>query len=99
MVTVETVPFDAAEYLTSLQAQTELISEAFASGDTAFIAHALDTVARARGGQSDSGKVAAIAKAANISGPPADLKGLYARARELGFSPSLQPGISGALAK
>lgn len=43
------VPFDAARYLESREAQAELLSEAFASGDTAFIAVALGTIARARG--------------------------------------------------
>ena len=46
---VETLPFDAAEYLTDRESQVELISDALASGDANYIAVALGTVARARG--------------------------------------------------
>lgn len=46
---IETVPFDAAEYLTSPEAQAELLAEAFESGNETFIKNALSTVARARG--------------------------------------------------
>ena len=43
-------PFDAAEYITDAETQAELLSDALASGDRAYIAKALGTVARARGG-------------------------------------------------
>lgn len=46
---IETVPFDAAEHLTSEAAQMELLAEALESGDAKFIAVALGTIARARG--------------------------------------------------
>lgn len=46
---VETVPFDAAEHLGSPEAQAELLSDAFESGDPRYIANALGVVARARG--------------------------------------------------
>ena len=46
---IETLPFDAARYLQSAEAQTELLSDAFASGDARYIAAALGVVARARG--------------------------------------------------
>ncbi|MXX90271.1 MAG: putative addiction module antidote protein [Boseongicola sp. SB0677_bin_26] len=46
---MKTTKFVPAEYLTSPEAQAELVSEAFESGDPKFIAHALGTVARARG--------------------------------------------------
>lgn len=46
---MKTTKFDPAECLTSPKAQAELVSEAFESGDPKFIAHALGTVARARG--------------------------------------------------
>jgi probable addiction module antidote protein len=45
----ETLPFDAAQYLTDRESQVELISDALASGDANYIAVALGTVARARG--------------------------------------------------
>ncbi len=46
--TMKTRRFDPAEHLETPEAQAELISEAFATGDPKFIAHALGTVARAR---------------------------------------------------
>lgn len=46
---LETTPFDAAEYLTSEEAQIELLKDAIEEGDPTYIAHALGVVARARG--------------------------------------------------
>lgn len=46
---VKTEPFDAAHYLTSHEAQAELLNDAFASGDAAYVAQALGVIARARG--------------------------------------------------
>jgi probable addiction module antidote protein len=46
---LETTPFDAAEYLNDAESQAELLTDAFESGDAAYIAHALGIVARARG--------------------------------------------------
>lgn len=46
---LETIPFDAARYLDSAEAQLDLINDAFATGDAASIGHALGVVARARG--------------------------------------------------
>jgi probable addiction module antidote protein len=46
---LKTKPFDAAEYLDDPASQTELLSDAFESGDAGYIAHALGVVARARG--------------------------------------------------
>jgi probable addiction module antidote protein len=48
-MTIETMPFDASEFLGSHEAQVELLTEAFESGDPAFVTHALGVVARARG--------------------------------------------------
>jgi probable addiction module antidote protein len=45
----KTLPFDAAQYLTSTEAQAELIADAFESGDVTYIATAIGTVAQARG--------------------------------------------------
>ena len=45
-MTIETSPFDAADHLRSPQAQQELLDDAFASGDPAYVAAALGTVAR-----------------------------------------------------
>jgi probable addiction module antidote protein len=46
---VKTKPFDAAEYVTSVEAQQELLNDAFESGNAAYIADALGVIARARG--------------------------------------------------
>lgn len=46
---LETVPFDPAQYLGRPEAQAELLSDAFESGDAKYIANALGVVARARG--------------------------------------------------
>lgn len=45
----ETLPFDPADYLRRAEAQAELLSDAFASGDVTYITNALGVVARARG--------------------------------------------------
>lgn len=57
-----TVPFDAARYIDTPEAEAILLADAFESGDAAYIAHALGTIARARG-------VAQIARDAGISRP------------------------------
>lgn len=49
MTRIETLPFDAARYLTDPREQAALLSDAFASGDPAYITTALGTIARARG--------------------------------------------------
>jgi probable addiction module antidote protein len=46
---LRTEPFDAARYLTSPEAQAELLNDALASGDAAYVAQALGVIARARG--------------------------------------------------
>ena len=45
----KTIPFDAAKYFQSPEAQADLIADAFESGDAGYIANALGVVARARG--------------------------------------------------
>ena len=45
----QTYPYDPAQDLKDTEEQAELLREAFESGEAAFIAHALGTVARARG--------------------------------------------------
>ncbi|MBL3576354.1 putative addiction module antidote protein [Rhodovulum sulfidophilum] len=46
---IETTRFDAAEYLDTPEAQAMLLSDAFETGDAAYIKHAIGIVARARG--------------------------------------------------
>jgi probable addiction module antidote protein len=45
----ETTVFDAADYLDDAEAIAIYLEDAFATEDSAYIAHALGTVARARG--------------------------------------------------
>ncbi|MDP1837550.1 MAG: putative addiction module antidote protein [Reyranella sp.] len=46
---IKTVPFDPAEHLRSTEDQVELLNDAFATGNVAYIANALGTIARAHG--------------------------------------------------
>jgi len=46
---LKTVPFDAAEHLRSPEDQAELLTDALATGNAAYIANALGTIVRARG--------------------------------------------------
>lgn len=46
---VKTLPFDAAEYLDTPEAQAELLTDALESGDASYVANALGIIARARG--------------------------------------------------
>jgi probable addiction module antidote protein len=46
---IKTEPFDAARYLTTPEAQAELLNDALASGNAPFVAQALGVIARARG--------------------------------------------------
>jgi|tagenome__1003787_1003787.scaffolds.fasta_scaffold18398042_2 DNA-binding phage protein len=45
---VRTTRFDPAEHLTDPQDQAELLNDALASGDKAYIDHALNVITRAR---------------------------------------------------
>lgn len=47
--TPKTLPFDPAEYLGDPADQAELLNDALATGNAAYIANALGTIARARG--------------------------------------------------
>ena len=49
MTKIETLPFDAAKYLTDPKEQAALLSDALASGEPAYITTALGTIVRARG--------------------------------------------------
>jgi len=50
-----TEPFDAARYLTSSEAQAELLNDALTSGEAAYVAQALGVIARARNDTSRPG--------------------------------------------
>lgn len=46
---IETIPFDAAEFLNTEEDQVQFLADAMEEGDPAYIAHAIGIVARARG--------------------------------------------------
>ena len=48
-MTLETIPWDAAEYLDDNESIAAYLAEVMEMGDPAHIVHALGTVARARG--------------------------------------------------
>jgi probable addiction module antidote protein len=45
----KTIEFEAAQHLSSLESQAELLTDALDSGDAGYIANALGVIARARG--------------------------------------------------
>lgn len=57
---VKTEPFDAARYISSTEAQAELLNDALASGSAAYVAEALGVIARARG-------MSAVAREAGVT--------------------------------
>jgi len=95
-----TIPFDAARYLGSAEAQAELLTDALESGNAGYVANALGVIARARG-------MAEVARGAGVtrealyktlspSGDP-KLTTLLGVIRSLGFtltvqSPARRPG-------
>lgn len=90
----KTIPFDAARYLGSAEAQADLLTDALESGDAGYIANALGVIARARG-------MAEVARGAGVtrealyktlspSGDP-KLTTLLGVIRSLGFSLAVQP--------
>ncbi len=59
-MTLETKPFDPADFLDTLDSQHELLADAVETGDAAYIAAALGVIARARG-------MTNVARAAGVS--------------------------------
>lgn len=53
-------PFDAARYLGTVEAQAELLNDALACGNAAYVAEALRVIARARG-------MTAVARAGGVT--------------------------------
>ncbi len=86
---VKTEPFDAARYITSPEAQSELLNDALASGDARYVSHALGVIARARGMTEVARKAGvtreALYKALSESGDPR-LTTLLGVARALGVT-------------
>ena len=60
---IKAVPFDPAEHLRSTEDQVELLNDAFATGDVAYIVDALGTIARAHG-MSDVARGAGVTREA-----------------------------------
>ena len=61
--TTKTLPFDPAKYLADPADQAELLNDALATGNTAYIANALGTIARAQG-MSDVARGAGVTREA-----------------------------------
>jgi len=84
----KTTVFDEAKYLTDAGDQAELLTEAFATGDTAHIATALGMIARAKG-MSQVARDAGVSREAlyRALAPHGDpkLSTLLGVARALGF--------------
>lgn len=74
MASTKTLPFDPAEHLTDPADQAELLNDALATCDAAYIANALGTIARARGmsGVARGAGVTreALYKSLNMNGDP-----------------------------
>ncbi|OBZ93176.1 addiction module antitoxin [Pararhizobium polonicum] len=91
---IETLPFDAAQYLDTAESQAELLSDAFETGDPAYITAALGVVARARGMTQvakDAGVTReALYKALSAEGDP-KLSTLLGVVKALGVSLTVTP--------
>lgn len=91
---IETVPFDASEFLGSVESQAELLADAFETGDATYIANALGAVARARGMSSIAKEAGvtreALYKALSEKGDP-KLSTLLGVMRALGVQLSAKP--------
>ena len=91
---IKTIPYDPAEDLTDDDAQFELLEEAFASADAAFIAVALGAVARARGMSEVAEKAgvtrSSLYKALSEVGDP-QLSTLIGVVGALGYRLALEP--------
>jgi probable addiction module antidote protein len=81
-------PFDEAKYLSTPEAQADLLADAFETGDTGYIANALGIVARARGMSQVAREAGvrreALYKALSPDGDP-KLSTLLGVAKALGF--------------
>ena len=91
---LKTLPFDPADYLTTIESQAMLLEDAFASGDATYITNALGIVARARGMSQVAREAGvtreALYKALTATGDP-KLTTLLGVAKALGFRISLTP--------
>lgn len=99
---LELSDFDATKYFKGTEAQAELLADASESGDAAYIRHALDIVARARGMtkvEADTGiKRQALYRALGEGGNPT-LDTLTKVARSLGYRVRIEPIAKDGAAK
>jgi probable addiction module antidote protein len=90
----KTKPFNPAQYLTAAEAQTELLNDALATSNAAYIANALGVIARARG-MTEVAKEAGITREALYKSLSEDgdprLTTLMGVARALGFKLVAEP--------
>lgn len=88
---LKTTPFDESRYLDDAESHAELLTDAIETGDTAYIAHAIGVVARARGMTSiakDAGVTReALYNALSGAGEP-DLAVLLGVIEALGVTPA-----------
>ena len=93
-MTLETLPFDPADYLKTPETQAYLLESALESGDTAHIASVLSIIARARGMTDTAAKAGvtreALYKALSTKGGP-KLSTLLGVFRALGLRLKLEP--------
>jgi probable addiction module antidote protein len=94
---LKTIPFDPARYLTTPESQSELLEDAFETGDPTYIRVALGIVARARG-MTDISREAgvtreALYKALSQKGDPR-LSTLLGVIKALGFQLTVRPTIT-----
>jgi len=91
---IETVPFEASEFLETAEAQAELLSDAFASGEPAYITVALGAIAKAHGMSAVAREAGvtreALYKALSERGDP-QLSTLMGVIKALGFEISISP--------
>ncbi len=93
---LETFPFDPAEYLDTPESQAELLADAMETGKAHVIAHALGTIARARG-MTETAKQAGVTreglyKALKKTGDPR-LSTLLGVTEALGYRLSVVPVV------
>ena len=91
---VKTKPFDAAQFLVTEEDHADLLADAFASGNPAYIANALGVVARAKGMSQVAREAGvtreALYKALSPSGDP-KLSTLLGVMKALGITLSATP--------
>jgi probable addiction module antidote protein len=98
----KTLPFGAAQYLKTRASQTELLADALATGDAAYVAQALGVVARARGMTKVAREAGitreALYKSLSKDGDPR-LTTLLGVVRALGFTLTARPSTPAKRAK